>query len=54
MIHTSFAKHWACYIPCIDKDAKYSVSPYNKHLKPLRNYNCQKEYDRTAFKNKQI
>lgn len=54
MIHTSFAKYWACYIPYIDKDAKHCVSPYNKHLKPVRNYNCQKQYDRTAFMNKQM
>lgn len=50
MIHTSFAKYWACYIPYIDN----SVAPYSKHLKPVRNYNCQKECDRTAFMNKQM
>lgn len=54
MICTSFAKYQVCYISYIDKDANYCVSPYNKHLKPVRNYNCQKQYDRTAFTNKQM
>lgn len=50
----SCAKYRACYVPYIDKDAKHCVSPYKKHLKPVRNYNCQKEYDRTGFMNKQM
>lgn len=54
MIRTSCAKYWACYISYIDEDAKDWDSPYNKHLKPVKNYNCQKEYDRTAFMSKQM
>lgn len=54
MISAPCAKYWACYIPYTDRDAKHCVYPYNKHLEPVRNNNCQKEYDRRGFMDKQM